>query len=463
MTHSYKRCSGFGLLVLAGILFSSQALAIDVQLFRPENSHGEGLTVRGSSTLHPGDIHGGLFINWVKNPLEIAVIGNDDRLDDVVNWFATANVLLSAGVTNWLSLEIDVPFNFSNNIEELGTTTDEKDLSMGDILTRATIRLRDKVGENGNQIGFAIVPFFTLPTGEEGDFMGNSNVTGGLKLVADRWFGKNYLAVNAGFRGREREIIQNLNINHELTGGIGYVRKLWEDANLDLFAEIFSSTTSRDFLSREVTSPAELVGGIRKGWMDNRLAMTLGAGRGLNNGYGSPDFRIFSGVTYAFRSSAATTSRVTDADSAEGEEEVVEETPVEEPVFVSVESEGEQIQIVEKVYFGWDDASIRADGMPVLEKITQLLNSNPEAGKLLIQAHADSQGPAEYNLHLSQRRAESVKKYLVSNGVPSERLVTQWFGEEQPAASNDTPEGRAENRRADFEMADSEENAKDKE
>ena len=66
------------------------------------------------------------------------------------------------------------------------------------------------------------------------------------------------------------------------------------------------------------------------------------------------------------------------------------------------------------------------------------------------RAHTDSQGAEQSNLILSKKRAEAVRDYLESRGVARERMVVQFFGEEQPKATNDTPEGREENRRVDM-------------
>ena len=63
------------------------------------------------------------------------------------------------------------------------------------------------------------------------------------------------------------------------------------------------------------------------------------------------------------------------------------------------------------------------------------------------QGHTDSQGSDAYNLRLSQQRAESVREYLVSQGVEPGRITARGYGESQPIASNDTADGRATNRR----------------
>jgi outer membrane protein OmpA-like peptidoglycan-associated protein len=67
--------------------------------------------------------------------------------------------------------------------------------------------------------------------------------------------------------------------------------------------------------------------------------------------------------------------------------------------------------------------------------------------KWRIEGHTDSQGSAEFNKRLSQERADTVRKYLISLGIPAENLVAEGMGENYPIADNKTEEGRQKNRR----------------
>lgn len=84
-----------------------------------------------------------------------------------------------------------------------------------------------------------------------------------------------------------------------------------------------------------------------------------------------------------------------------------------------------------------------------LEEISQAL-AQDENRNILVQGFTDSTGSEELNLALSQRRAEAVRQFLVSKGVPPERVQAQGFGEAQPIAPNKSPEGRANNRRVEI-------------
>ena len=102
------------------------------------------------------------------------------------------------------------------------------------------------------------------------------------------------------------------------------------------------------------------------------------------------------------------------------------------------------------VYFDTDSADIKPESSSTLEEMSKLLRSRPSL-KLQVVGHTDSQGGYEHNTDLSRRRAEAVATSLVSRyGVDSGRLRAAGVGPLSPVASNDTPEGRAKNRRVEL-------------
>jgi outer membrane protein OmpA-like peptidoglycan-associated protein len=101
------------------------------------------------------------------------------------------------------------------------------------------------------------------------------------------------------------------------------------------------------------------------------------------------------------------------------------------------------------VTFAHDSASLNTEFNSVLNKVAETLR---EYDKTVIEVagHTDSTGSDQYNQQLSERRASSVAQYLSAQGVPSARMVTVGAGEAHPVASNDTPDGRAQNRRVEI-------------
>ena len=101
------------------------------------------------------------------------------------------------------------------------------------------------------------------------------------------------------------------------------------------------------------------------------------------------------------------------------------------------------------VTFAFDSADLNSTFFPVLDKVAGTLT---EYDKTVIEVagHTDSTGSDSYNQGLSQRRADNVRAYLSSHGVPGTRVVTIGAGEGHPVAGNDTEEGRAQNRRVEI-------------
>ncbi len=101
------------------------------------------------------------------------------------------------------------------------------------------------------------------------------------------------------------------------------------------------------------------------------------------------------------------------------------------------------------VFFDFDKSTLRKESFPELDRVVTLMKENPKL-KVEIAGHTDWKGTDEYNQKLSQRRTNSVVKYLVHKGVISTRLVPKGYGEKQPIATNATDEGRQKNRRVEF-------------
>lgn len=97
-----------------------------------------------------------------------------------------------------------------------------------------------------------------------------------------------------------------------------------------------------------------------------------------------------------------------------------------------------------------DSDCLKAESAPVIQTIARGLETNPNL-KLQIEGHTDSVGAASHNLDLSKRRAEAVKTVLVGQfKIDASRLTAAGLGATKPIDSNDTPQGRSQNRRVEF-------------
>jgi OOP family OmpA-OmpF porin len=101
----------------------------------------------------------------------------------------------------------------------------------------------------------------------------------------------------------------------------------------------------------------------------------------------------------------------------------------------------------ETIQFEFNSSVLKTESYPTLDKLSSVLREN--GGKALVKGYASSEGTAAYNLKLSKDRANSVKTYLVNSGVNASQVTTKGLGEANPIASNDTEEGRIQNRRVE--------------
>lgn len=111
--------------------------------------------------------------------------------------------------------------------------------------------------------------------------------------------------------------------------------------------------------------------------------------------------------------------------------------------------EGIKVEFNEKILFAFSKSDIGDAAKVNLNKLVAVLNKYPNTN-IEIQGHTDSRGTDEYNMGLSERRANTVRDYLQSQGIVSTRMTTKGFGESAPAYTNDTDEGMAQNRRVEF-------------
>ncbi len=105
--------------------------------------------------------------------------------------------------------------------------------------------------------------------------------------------------------------------------------------------------------------------------------------------------------------------------------------------------------ITNGIRFDVNKATIRPESMGVINEIVQLMNQHPEL-KFSIEGHTDSDGTAELNQNLSESRAKAVMDRMIEMGITSNRLTSTGHGQSKPMADNNTPEGKAQNRRVEF-------------
>ena len=111
------------------------------------------------------------------------------------------------------------------------------------------------------------------------------------------------------------------------------------------------------------------------------------------------------------------------------------------------------VTLSDEILFDVDQAELKPGGMQQLARVAEFLVENPDRN-VLIEGHTDSTAPDAYNLALSQRRANAVEDFLITQGVDPTRMSSDGYGEQLPIASNDTAAGRQANRRVELVVLD---------
>ena len=117
---------------------------------------------------------------------------------------------------------------------------------------------------------------------------------------------------------------------------------------------------------------------------------------------------------------------------------------------VKQDSRGMVITLSGSVLFASAKSDVLPDAYTKLSDVAKALSEQDTDSKITVEGYTDSQGGATFNQDLSQRRADSVRTYLVSHGMSSDRVTAQGFGLNKPIADNGTAEGRANNRRVEI-------------
>lgn len=170
-------------------------------------------------------------------------------------------------------------------------------------------------------------------------------------------------------------------------------------------------------------------------------------GESAVDGNGEHSVNVGTNVTHAFVVQAEDRSpQRFEATVQKGETTVIEVTMRKAKTKLSAE----RIDILEKVFFETGSDVILPESFELLEEVATVLIANPQVAKVQVAGHTDDKGDDQFNLELSQKRAESVRRWLIEHKVAAERLEAVGYGETKPIAKNNSEKGRAQNRRVEF-------------
>jgi outer membrane protein OmpA-like peptidoglycan-associated protein len=430
----------------------------------------------------------GLFLHFADDPVVVRQGGS--QLGVPLDGSVTTDLLASIGLFDRLELALHLPIRLYY----------EGDATAAPLIASRGIgdlRFVPKVSiVRGGDAAFgwvlgAAAPV-TFPTGDDLALRGASGVTVEPRLLFGLYPGRLAVVANAGFRFRRNDAFSPGN---ELTFGLAgtYTLPVSHDM-IDLHAELSGGWLPQVNGGRALVDlPLEAMAGAIVKPLP-RWSVYGMAGAGITNGLAVPDFRLLAGVRYAFGLPGKGGLRDGDSDGIvdrddkcpnepedrdgfededgcpeadndhDGIPDDVDECPedAEEPGGdrdgcpdkAKVTVRNGKLVIFGKIQFASGSDGILPKSEQLVDEMANALKEHPELKRVEIQGHTDSTGDDFYNLKLGEERAASVKRALVKRGVAPTRLLPRGYGESNPIAPNETPAGRAKNRRVEFTIMD---------
>lgn len=444
-------------------LFAFPVQALDTQTFRPQNSSQGGFSQYSGSPTESPTFELGLYYNYAKDPIE----GENTLLNATNNIFLKThsyNLAFSYTYSKYFTFILNVPYHQGTFV---GSPNEFRENTLGDVSFSFPIY----IAHLGNDFHLKTIPYVLLPTGDKDLYLGEEKASYGLGLALDKVFGKSIWRLNAFYKKRELQVIQDLKAENSLNAGLSYSYDLGTEKGLMWISEINAEQPLGSVEKTDFNSPVEVLTGFRYVGRKQPITFNFGLGKELNEGYGAPDYRIFVGFSIRTHPEkieeeqlpkkevrvsmpppipvAAPTPPVEEV--KEEPKSKVEEVPSLKKFEEIRESQNEILVKLEKVHFVSGSNNLKPSSWPILDRLGTILNSYEKEIELLaIEGHTDSSGSFAANMKLSKTRAEAVRNYLIARGVRPSRMVVRGYGPSRALQSNSTEMGRYNNRRVEF-------------
>lgn len=429
---------------LAGLLLGlaqpayANVVGTDAQNFNPTTSGLDFVTVQSSETLKPGIINLGLFLNYAVNSLPYYESNSQGRLnfnDSLLGLDLNAGF----GLTDNWDVGVSLPHVLRQSVDDQNGARGEFAQTGG---TEVRINTKYRVwGDDSG--GVALVASMNFNRIEDNPYVGrNAGPTTNLEVAADTTIRRIALGLNLGYRFRQPgdkipgSIANPLKNQLIASAAASYLVPQW---STKLITEVYGSAPAESSDSngdRSLSSAEWLIGA--KHDLTQNLALHGGFATELLQGVASPDWRVYTGLNYTFgpvyKPLALPVHRTVTPDSRLL-------TPV-------AADDGERFR-TQNILFEFDSDKMTGNFKPILDELASHLKSGFR--ELIVEGHTDSVGAESYNQKLSLRRAEAIRRYLISNyQIDGRRIRAVGFGETKPIADNGNYQGRQANRRVEF-------------
>lgn len=461
------------------------------------NQRDNGYAVHSAQTLTPNQWHAGILFNYADDPLRVGD-GNDWRAYRLTSGQFVSDIHGAIGLFRGFELGMAIPVIWVHNGDDLttplGVDNSGVGIGAGDIRIVPKYTFFDRAHGRDKGSALALLLDFYVPSGDEETFRGGE-LRAEPRLAYHHDFSRPLrVSANVGWRIRPEREIGDIEVNDSLTWGFGVNSEVEKVHGLEVFGELFGefSVLADDFDKQE--APLEALLGVRY-TLTNGIAFNAGGGTGIIRGFSAPDWRIIGGIAVSRTGKSqprdsdgdgisdnldncpnvANTDQLdsdgdgvgdactfdTDGDGiadhrdacpdkAEDYDGVDDEDGCPEDGEGDVRLTCDQIEIGQRIEFEFDSSTLLDSSKAILDQVATVLRGASHIREIRIEGHADQIGDPDYNRSLSQRRADSVRDYLVSQRVSRSRLKTQGFGADRPLTTDADPEAQAQNRRVEF-------------
>lgn len=481
LRRSIRAAFSFAGAALALAVASEDAAAetgrFDAQTFRPSAAPRDLVMVRKSEIIGHASPVVGLFSDLSFDPLILLDKSTNDAID-VVSTRLTLTAMAGIGLWNWIDFTAALPiiaFQDGGNLRKIGTEGEVKPQALGDLRLEAKLGLpflhRKDLVKSG--FGAALYGNVNLPTGDVKAFAGDGVVTGGGGVILDYRFNFGLLvAANGGVWLRPDRQFAGARVGNMASFGVAAEMYVLQRYGISVIGEVFGYPSLVSFPNDPAQIPAEGLLGIR--WQSKwGLTVTVGGSFGAACSFGAPGLRLWSSITFQPKSSREQQeiNRLMEKDNLDpdkdgliGDADKCPQAPGRPENFGCPDTDtdgdgvtdredkcpdlssnargkdgcpgayvqGDEIVIMDQVHFATDKDIILDESKPIIEDVAQVMLRYPEIREIEIEGHTDIRAGDAYNKQLSQRRVNSVQRYLEMRGVEPERIKAVGYGHSKP-------------------------------
>jgi outer membrane protein OmpA-like peptidoglycan-associated protein len=406
---------------------SANVVGGDLQNFNAVPGGIDYVTVHSSETVEPGIFNLGIMVNHAVNSLPFRDEEEQGKLD-YNDALTMLDVGLGAGILPSFELGVSLQSLLAQHVS--GGSAHGEFGSRGIINARVYGKLRALELSKG---GLALLASAVFNNVRNNPYVGaGGSHVGIVEVAADTHLAKVSLAVNVGYRFREKgDMLPGYSIRpmgNQYIGSIG-MSYLLPMVDTKLILELFGSRSAErgsTGLSERQASSAELLAGVKHD-LTTAIALHAGGATELVHGAASPDWRAYAGVNWAFGSPRQ---------------------PDRRRLLVKITTH-EESTTLRRLNFATGSHQVPPEALPELRALGREIMEAPYQ-LAIVEGHTDSVGSEEANQRLSEQRANTVREWLIKNaGVPAAKIRAKGYGETRPIADNGNFQGRHRNRRVE--------------